>query len=470
MRYGDGISIEAGRANPLDLAALVPGVPGVMTLGHPSLCDTLDEAAVDAGASLLRGVGVVTVEPGLPPSIAFEFEGERHSVRTRLVVGADGRGSSVGRQIGATVETDPIHHLIAGLLIDGVPAWPEHEQSVSVHNGVYLLVFPQGNGRVRLYACYSHEQRGRFSGPNGAENFLEAFRVPTLPHADDLAGGRLAGPCLGYPNNDTWVDDPTAPGVVLVGDAAGHNDPTIGQGLSITVRDVRLVAEALNNSAEWREGLFASYVAERAERMRRLRFTARLWSKLRCEFDDEAAQRRAEFVQRVARTPAAARPMLTPLVGAYAQPDEAFGETAVKGLLGDQWSLTEDGWFEKTGLRDTGPGAPGTLHSRDDIPPHYDRRRNPLRQTLHARAPLLRAVHAPSTSSAKSIFPRVAWLYGHTFSCASWTSSRASAIGSSGTLTCIFTAMPNPPPSRGPTETSQVTVSPETFFLCWWAR
>ena len=357
MRYGDGVSIEAGRAKPIDLAALVPAVQGVMTLGHPRLCDTLDQAANDAGATLLRGVSALSVASGHPPSIAFEHEGERHTLRPRLVVGADGRGSTVGRQIGAKVETDPVHHLIAGLLIDDVPAWPEDEQSVSVHNGVYLLVFPQGSGRVRLYACYAHEQRGRFSGPRAAEHFLEAFKVPTLPHAGDLANGRIAGPCQGYPNNDTWVDDPTAPGVVLVGDAAGHNDPTIGQGLSITIRDVRLVAEALHSTADWGDGLFDRYVAERRERMRRLRFTARLWSKLRCEFDDAAVQRRAEFVERASRNRAAGLAMLTPLVGPFAQPDEAFGETAVKHLLGDQWSLTDDGWFQQTAPNDGQPAS-----------------------------------------------------------------------------------------------------------------
>jgi 2-polyprenyl-6-methoxyphenol hydroxylase-like FAD-dependent oxidoreductase len=363
MRYGDGVPIASGRANPINLAALVPGVQGVMTLGHPCLCDTLDHAAMAAGATLLRGVSGISVEPGMPPAIAFEYEGGRHTIRPRLVVGADGRGSPVGRQIGARTETDPVHHLIAGLLIEGVPAWPDDEQSVNVHSGVYLLVFPQGNGRVRLYACYAREERGRFSGPNATANFLDAFRVPTLPHANDLAGGRIAGPCQGYPNADAWVDDPTAPGVVLIGDAAGHNDPTIGQGLSITFRDVRLVAEALSSAAEWGAGLFDHYVAERRERMRRLRFTGRLWAKLRCEFDAEAAQRRVAFGERVARNPAAGRPMLTPLIGPVAQSGEAFGETAVKQLLGDDWSLTEDGWFRKT---THGDGPEGGLAATSD--------------------------------------------------------------------------------------------------------
>ncbi len=32
--------------------------------------------------------------------------------------------------------------------------------------------------------------------------------------------------------------------------------------------------------------------------------------------------------------------------------------------------------------------------------------------------------------------------------------------------TCIVTAMPNPPPSRGPTEVEQVTTVPAMFFFC----
>jgi 2-polyprenyl-6-methoxyphenol hydroxylase-like FAD-dependent oxidoreductase len=123
-----------------------------------------------------------------------------------------------------------------------------------VHNGVYQLVFPQGRGRVRLYLCYAYEERRRFSGRHATKNFLQAFRVPTLPHGEEIAGARVAGPCQGYPNADTWVDDPIAPGVVLIGDAAGHNDPTIGQGLSIAFRDVNTVVKALSGSPVWDGG------------------------------------------------------------------------------------------------------------------------------------------------------------------------------------------------------------------------
>ena len=253
----------------------------------------------------------------------------------------------MGRQIGAKVQADPAHHLIAGLLVEGVWSWPEDEQTVGVNSGVHQLVFPQGNGRVRLYLCYALEERGRFSGPDAARNFLDAFRVPTIPRADDIADGRIAGPCQGYPNADTWVDDPAAPGVVLIGDAAGHNDPTIGQGLSIAMRDVRLVAEALSATDDWGEGLFADYAAERRERMRRLRFAGRLAAKIRCEFGEEGNRLRAEVGRRLAVNPRAGLPAVTSLVGPWAQPADTFSDAAIKNLLGDNWSLTADGWFHQ---------------------------------------------------------------------------------------------------------------------------
>ena len=118
FRYGPGVSAERARASPLDLAAVVPGVGGAMSLGHPRLCDTLDQAAQGAGATLLRGVSRVSVEPGLPPRVSFEHQDERRTICPRLVVGADGRGSAVARQIGAKVSTEPVHHLIAGLLVE----------------------------------------------------------------------------------------------------------------------------------------------------------------------------------------------------------------------------------------------------------------------------------------------------------------------------------------------------------------
>ena len=66
-----------------------------------------------------------------------------------------------------------------------------------------------------------------------------------LPYADGISRAQPIGPFNSFSNEDHWTEDPTAPGVVLVGDAAGHNDPIIGQGLSIALRDVRFVSEII---------------------------------------------------------------------------------------------------------------------------------------------------------------------------------------------------------------------------------
>ena len=347
LRHESTVPLDAARAAAFETTALVPDVPGVLMLGHPQMCATLDEAAQHAGATLLRGVEYVSVEPGLPPTVSFDFENQRHVVRPRIVVGADGRGSSIARQIGAEVQTEPVHHLIGGLLVEGVREWPEDEQSMGVHNDALLLVFPQGNGRMRLYSCYSLEQKARFAGAQAAHNFLQTFRVPSLPYSEAIANGRIAGPCQGYPNADTWVDRPLAPGVVLIGDAAGHNDPTIGQGLSITMTDVRQVSDALLAAADWDEGIFADYVVERRERMRRLRLCARLTAKLRCEFGAEAEARRAEVWGRIGKDRSLGLPLLVPFFGPYGVPEETFGEPIAKRLLGEEWSLTTDGWYQE---------------------------------------------------------------------------------------------------------------------------
>ena len=70
-------------------------------------------------------------------------------------------------------------------------------------------------------------------------------RLACIPLREELAASTPAGPCISYPMTDGWSDRVAEEGVVLVGDAAGWNDPIIGQGLSISMRDARAVADVL---------------------------------------------------------------------------------------------------------------------------------------------------------------------------------------------------------------------------------
>lgn len=331
--YGEDLAPADAEARALPFDQFLPGIGGALSFGHPQVCTALNAAAQEAGAVLLRGVTRIEFVPGAQPALTFLHEGMRHQLRPRLIVGADGRGSAVARAIGAEVQHDSSHHLLCGMLVDGATAWPEQQFTIGTEGDLAFYVFPQGGGRVRLYAGYANEQRGRFSGAGNAERFLAAFRLASLPYGEHLAGARPAGPCHGYPAGDTWIDRPGAPGVVLVGDAAGHNCPTLGQGVSIALRDVRQVLDAWRADGGWSDPAFEEYARERQERMRRLRFSAQLFSALRVEFGPEARARRRRAFARIASDARLARPFLAAQRGPYSVPEDAFTPQARDALF-----------------------------------------------------------------------------------------------------------------------------------------
>jgi 2-polyprenyl-6-methoxyphenol hydroxylase-like FAD-dependent oxidoreductase len=320
-------------AVPLD--RLLPDVPGALDVGHPQACEELLQAAAAAGAQVVRGVGELAVEPGETPSVRYRHGSAEHTLRCRLVVGADGRTSTVRRAIGVELQQSAPRTLGGGMLVDGLDAWPADRCALGTEGELLYLMFPRAGGRVRLYLLHDVNQRGRFAGPDRASAFLAAYRRFTcIPGAEELfAAARPAGPCAFYPMNDTWTDQPYAPGVVLIGDAAGWNDPIIGQGLSIALRDARIVGDILGAEDRWSSSVFAPYAAERRERMRRLRVAARVVTDLTATFTPAGAARRRAYNAVFRQDPVLAGPRVVPQLGPDNVPAEAFGRANVERIL-----------------------------------------------------------------------------------------------------------------------------------------
>jgi 2-polyprenyl-6-methoxyphenol hydroxylase-like FAD-dependent oxidoreductase len=332
--FGAEVAPEAARAMALPLDAFKPGIPGPLCIGHPHLCQTLLDRAAKLGATVKRVVTDVRVTPGAAPRVAYAHAGAQHAASADLVVGADGRASSVRRQIGLSPREAPEHHLFAGLLCKGAHAWPQEVQATATEGDVYFLAFPQGGGRVRLYAGYPREQAGRFSGPEGARRFLDALVLKCIPESEAFRAATPAGPCRTYPNQDTWIDTPFVPGVVLAGDAAGYNDPIQGQGLSITLRDVRILRDLLLAAPRLGTAGLAPYAEERRERMRRLRFAAALVSRQAAEFGEAANAKRAELAQLQQKDPTVGMAAMSAFAGPEALPAEAFSQGEALRLFG----------------------------------------------------------------------------------------------------------------------------------------
>jgi 2-polyprenyl-6-methoxyphenol hydroxylase-like FAD-dependent oxidoreductase len=334
VSYDEDIAPADAEANAFDMRSLLPDNPGPLCIGHPKMCNLLERAARDAGARVLRGVTNTRVVAGVRPVVTFEHGGEKHTVAPRLVVAADGRHGKTVEQLGLIHNQDPPHHRFSGLLVDNVRASRDDTQFIATEGDVNVLAFPQGRGRVRLYIGFSWEQKTRLAGREGPRRFLDAFRLKSVPGGEAIAAGTPVGPCYVYPNFDTWLEQPYVDGVVLIGDAAGRNDPITGQGLSITHRDVRLVRDILLAGDDWSTAAFESYGAERRERMRRLRISARLTSIMDAEFDAGARQRRGRMHQKRRAMAPESMALLTPFVGPDVLPMEAYSDDAIAALVG----------------------------------------------------------------------------------------------------------------------------------------
>jgi 2-polyprenyl-6-methoxyphenol hydroxylase-like FAD-dependent oxidoreductase len=334
VTYDETRAPEEAEARALPLGIFAPDVPGPLCLGHPKHCQTLFDAAKAAGADARRGVRVTDLRFGAAPGVTL-VEGEREvSASARLVVGADGRTSMVREAAGVALNQDKPHHWFAGLLVEGAEGWDPGLQAIGTEGDFAYLAFPQGGGRVRVYGGYALDQAQRFRGPDGPRRFLDAFAMACSPQNRHLVAGRQAGPLFSYFNNDSWTDQPFAEGVVLVGDAAGWNDPIVGLGLSITYRDVRIVSDLLLASDDWSPAALRPYAEERAERMRRLRFAASIQAALDMEFGPQARERRRRYHDRSAADPSLGLHGVAVMAGPEAVPAEFFTEESRARVLG----------------------------------------------------------------------------------------------------------------------------------------
>ena len=117
--------------------------------------------------------------------------------------------------------------------------------------------------------------------------------------------------------------------MILIGDAAGWNDPIIGQGLSIAMRDARIVRDLVLGGGR-SPADFVPYGEERIDRMRRLRLLADVVSVTFAEDADNRQARRAWMGERQA----AMDPEVFPLVaGIFAGPETVPAELVDDGIL-----------------------------------------------------------------------------------------------------------------------------------------
>lgn len=322
----------------VDLARpAVPGVEGPLSIFHHLTCERFTAVAEAAGARVFMGVTDLDVTVGAHPSVSFTSDGKHSTIDTRLVVGAGGRGGPVRRQLGIEV-TRSVHHWGAGLAVKGLDDWPQGVQAMGTEGSRMFFVFPQSQGRARLYLNFPTEWKHKCAGPDGPRTFLKLFGLKSMPLSEMIVSSTPVGPCASLPSLISDVATIAGPGFVLVGDEAGTNDTVLGTGLASSLRDARLVAEAVLGEKDWDAEAFRGYVTERRQRMKCLHASAAIVANLWATFGPEATERRRRALQRARENPSLMLFMVVTLVGPDALPDLGLSE-----VLGDRLLDDDDG-------------------------------------------------------------------------------------------------------------------------------
>ena len=305
---------DNGQPAEILMSEVIEGVPGAVNMRHPDACQAIITAAAKAGAAVVRGVRGVRLTAGRSVTVSYDVDGN-HQVTAPLVVGADGRTSTVRRQSRIPLQRQDAICYSSGLLVDGLDDVPAEQDVIATDGDFLFALFHQGRGRASVYLFMGKSGRHQFSGRDAVPRFLAACN--TLRCGDLVSNSIPAGPCATYPGDDTWTDAPYTDGVVLIGDAAGYNDPVLAQGLSIAFRDARTVRDLIIDGAR-QPADFAPYGAERALRMERVRFVADVIAVARIEDAENLRARRAYFDQAIA----ARDPGVSPLMlGVFAGPE-----------------------------------------------------------------------------------------------------------------------------------------------------
>jgi 2-polyprenyl-6-methoxyphenol hydroxylase-like FAD-dependent oxidoreductase len=259
-----------------------------VTVSHPALQDALIADAANAGATIYRPAKATLVAGIEPPEIEVTSGDRSTLLKPRLIVGADGRNSAVRKWMKATWNRDPAHHWLAGALFDRVELEEGKTHGANFEGG-RTFIFPQGNGIARAYVVASNELASGIKGSDRASRIVEICAA-ALPEGM-MTNARSIGPVAKIRNSDVWSNAIAEMPFVLIGDAAGANDPSVGQGLSLVFRDARELRDLLLDRADWSQSI-AEFARRRRTYFEVLRAHATWTGILTVETGPEADRRR----------------------------------------------------------------------------------------------------------------------------------------------------------------------------------
>ncbi len=188
----------------------------------------LAKTAANAGAEILTRAYVngLILKDGNVCGVKYEFRGEQKELKAKIVIGADGVESRVGRWAGLKTH---IHfkdmECCAQVTASNINVEPDTLYfyfGKDYAPGGYFWVFPKGKNIANIGLGVSGMTGKRRSALSFLNNFME-HNYPAAPVLTSIAGG--------VPGAIT-LEKISAPGIMLVGDAARQVNPLSGGGIA----------------------------------------------------------------------------------------------------------------------------------------------------------------------------------------------------------------------------------------------
>lgn len=210
----------------------------------------LVEAARDRGADVREGCSVEEIlwERGRVAGVAYiDPEGVRRRVRSEVVIGADGRRSTVAAQVGAwrPYRLSKNGRGMVFRYMDDPTTTPDHRNTMWMwRDGESVaFVFPNPRGRmITLFMGAAPEVAEARSDPEG----YWARKLREHPGVAERVGGYANETKLRSTSDiQAFWRRASGPGWVLAGDANHFKDPVTGQGMGDALRMGRTLGERL---------------------------------------------------------------------------------------------------------------------------------------------------------------------------------------------------------------------------------
>jgi flavin-dependent dehydrogenase len=229
-------------------------VGGLAAIRRFVLDPILARAAEEAGAEVRMRTKVTGLveDSGRVAGVRVSGSGGDGELRARLVVGADGRNSTVGRLCGArkynvTASRRGLYYgYFEGADLGAEPTFVFHRWSNRL-----VLGCPADGGLYLALALPDGSELGRFR-TDLERSFME-YVTSCEPVADAVRGATRVGKILGAVRWEGFFRDPSGPGWVLTGDAGHFKDPAAGRGIGDAFLQAEALASAITRGLEGSE-------------------------------------------------------------------------------------------------------------------------------------------------------------------------------------------------------------------------